>query len=76
MLVEATTADDDARKSGKSDAIEPYNEAAANKATTSSSFFGNANYETGLMEFREKYINKFTNFSVKFDNTNFPKRRF
>jgi hypothetical protein len=42
-------ADDEPKKS-TSDAIEPYNEAVANKATTSSSFFGNANYDSALIK--------------------------
>ena len=43
-------AEDDDEKPAKSEAVEPYNEAVANKATTSSSFYGNANYDSALIK--------------------------
>ena len=49
-LKELVLADDEPKKSGGSEAIEPYNDGLQNKATTSSSFFGNVNYDSALIK--------------------------
>ena len=41
---------EDEGKKATSDAVEPYHENLGNKATTSSSFFGNVNYDSALIK--------------------------